>query len=102
MLSPRAAAFKKVIEEIAGERARPVQALVYEVGPGYTLLGPGKFNLAEQKEGKSMAQAVNTLDSLMNNLRMSYGEQSFFLFRNDHYWASRTIGSGANTLPGRR
>ncbi|MBM4043867.1 MAG: hypothetical protein FJ279_02025 [Planctomycetes bacterium] len=94
MLAPRAAEFKKVIDEIAAERGRAVQPLVYEAGPGYTLPGPGKFNIKEQEEGKSMAQAVNTLDSFMNNLRMGYGEQAFFIFQNGHYWSShnRTWG----------
>jgi hypothetical protein len=65
-----------------------VQCLVYEAGPGYTLPGPGKFNMQEQEEGKSLAQAINSLDIFMSNLRDGYGDQSFFAFKNGHYWAS--------------
>ncbi len=88
MLRPRALAFDKVTQEIAAERGRPAKSMVYEAGPGYTLPGPGKFNRKEQEEGKSLAQAINSCDSFMANLRSGYGEQSFFLFRNAHYWSS--------------
>ena len=90
MLSPRASQFKKTADSIASLQNRPgaVQSLVYEAGPGYTLPGPGKFNQKEQEEGKSLAQAINSLDIFMSNLREGYGDQSFFTFRNGHYWAS--------------
>ena len=94
LLRPRSEEYMKVMDEIGRERGRPIQTLVYEAGPGYTLPGPGKFDIVEQREGKSMAQAVNSLDSFMINLELGFGDQSFFLFRNGHYWSShnRTWG----------
>ncbi|MBI5394275.1 MAG: hypothetical protein HZA91_03165 [Verrucomicrobia bacterium] len=88
MLRPRSLEYAQVMKEISAERGRPVSPMVYEAGPGYTLPGPGKFNRKEQDEGKSMAQAVNSLDIFMTNLAAGYAEQSFFLFRNGHYWSS--------------
>ena len=90
MLAPRAREFKETADKIAALQNRPgqVQCLVYEAGPGYTLPGPGKFNRKEQEEGKSLAHAINSLDIFMSNLREGYGDQSFFLFTNGHYWAS--------------
>jgi|APSaa5957512622_1039677.scaffolds.fasta_scaffold00540_4 hypothetical protein len=90
MLLPRAEQFKQTADELAEEQGRPgaVEALVYEAGPGYTLPGPGKFDLEEQKQGKSLAHAINALDIFMMNLRNGFGDQSFFLFKNGHYWAS--------------
>ena len=90
MLAPRAQEFKETAEAIAAEQGRPgtVQALVYEAGPGYTLPAPGKFNIKEQEEGKSLAHAINSLDIFMSNLRLGFGDQSFFIFKNGHYWAS--------------
>lgn len=90
MLISRAHEFKATVDAIAAEqgRAGQVQSLVYEAGPGYTLPGPGKFNLKEQAEGKSLAQAINSLDIFMSNLRDGYGDQEFFTFKNGHYWAS--------------
>jgi len=96
MLLPRATRFKQTADEIAIEQGRPgaVKSLVYEAGPGYTLPGPGKFDLEEQKQGKSLAHAINALDIFMMNLRNGFGDQSFFMFKNGHYWAShnRTWG----------
>jgi len=94
MLRPRALAFDRVTQEIARERGRPAISMVYEAGPGYTLPAPGKFNRKEQEEGKSLAQAINSCDSFMANLRAGYGEQSFFLFRNAHYWSSHNRAWG--------
>jgi hypothetical protein len=88
VLRPRSLEYAQVVQEMAAERGRPVQPMVYEAGPGYTLPGPGKFNRQEQEEGKSMAQAINALDIFMTNLAAGYSEQSFFLFRNGHYWSS--------------
>lgn len=88
MLVPRAEQFKETADAIAAAQGRGVQCLVYEAGPGYTLPAPGKFNTAEQEEGKSLAQAVNSLDIFMSNLRDGYGDQAFFMFKNGHYWAS--------------
>ena len=90
LLVPLALKFKKTAESIASAQGRPggIQCLVYETGPGYTLPGPGKFNMKEQEEGKSLGQAINSLDIFMNNLRNGYGDQSFFAFKNGHYWAS--------------
>jgi alpha-L-arabinofuranosidase len=90
MLAPRAREFKATADSIAAQQGRPgaVQSLVYEAGPGYTLPGPGKFNRAEQEEGKSLGQAINSLDIFMGNLREGYGDQTFFMFRNGHYWSS--------------
>ncbi len=96
MLQPRAARFKRTADELAAEHGKPgqVEALVYEAGPGYTLPGPGKFDREEQKQGKSLAHAINALDIFMMNLRGGFGDQSFYLFKNGHYWAShnRTWG----------
>lgn len=96
MLWPRASQFKKTVDEIAEEQGRPgrVKSLVYEAGPGYTLPAPGKFDLEEQKQGKSLAHAINALDIFMMNLRNGFGDQSFYEFKNGHYWAShnRTWG----------
>jgi alpha-L-arabinofuranosidase len=96
MLAPRAREFKETADKIAALQGRPgaVQSLVYEAGPGYTLPGPGKFNDKEQQEGKSLAHAINALDIFMSNLREGYGDQSFFMFKNGHYWSShnRTWG----------
>lgn len=88
MLRPRSLEYAQVLRELSAERGRPIEPMVYEAGPGYTLPGPGKFNRKEQEEGKSMAQAVNALDIFMTNLAAGYTEQSFFLFRNGHYWSS--------------
>jgi hypothetical protein len=88
MLRPRSLEYAEVLKAMAAERGRPIEPMVYEAGPGYTLPGPGKFNRKEQEEGKSMAQAVNALDIFMTNLAAGYTEQSFFLFRNGHYWSS--------------
>jgi hypothetical protein len=88
MLRPRTEECAASIRQIAQERGKPVQIAVYEAGPGYTLPGPGKFDLAEQREGKSLAQAVNSLDSFMLNLANGFGDQAFFVFRNGHYWSS--------------
>jgi hypothetical protein len=94
MLRPRTEQFMAMIRDMAAERGRPIAAAVYEAGPGYTLPGPGKFNLDEQREGKSMAQAVNALDIFMLNCANGYADQAFFTFRNAHYWSShnRTWG----------
>ena len=35
-----------------------------------------------------MAQAINSADSFMTNLRLGYGPQAFFSFKNGHYWSS--------------
>jgi hypothetical protein len=96
MLLPRAAQFKQTADELAAEQGRPgaVQSLVYEAGPGYTLPGPGKFDIEEQKQGKSLAHAINALDIFMMNLRNGFGDQSFFLFKNGHYWASHNRAWG--------
>lgn len=88
MLRPRSLEYAELMKFMSAERGRPVQPMVYEAGPGYTLPGPGKFNRKEQEEGKSMAQAVNALDIFMTNLGAGYTEQSFFIFRNGHYWSS--------------
>lgn len=90
MLQHRADEFKQTADEIVAEQGRPgeIKALVYEAGPGYTLPGPDKFNIEEQREGKSLAHAINSLDIFMSNLRNGYGDQSFFMFKNGHYWAS--------------
>ncbi len=90
LLVPRAREFKQTADAIAAEQGRPggVQSLVYEAGPGYTLPGPGKFDLEEQRQGKSLAHAINSLDIFMSNLRDGYGDQSFYKFKNGHYWAS--------------
>ncbi len=73
LLVPLALRFKKTADTIAAGQGRPgaVQCLVYEAGPGYTLPGPGKLNTQEQEEGKSLGQAINSLDSFMTNLRLS-------------------------------
>lgn len=96
MLLPRATRFKQTADEIADEQGRPgaVESLVYEAGPGYTLPAPGKFDIEEQRQGKSLAHAINALDIFMMNLRNGFGDQSFFMFKNGHYWAShnRTWG----------
>lgn len=96
MLLPRSREFKATADAIAAAQGRPggVQSLVYEAGPGYTLPGPGKFNRAEQEEGKSLAHAINALDIFMSNLREGYGDQSFFAFKNGHYWASHNRAWG--------
>jgi hypothetical protein len=90
LLLPLALKFKQTVDAIAAEQGRPggIQCLVYEAGPGYTLPGPGKLNRQEQEEGKSLGQAINTLDIFMNNLRIGYGDQAFFTFKNGNYWAS--------------
>ncbi len=96
MLLPRAREFKQTADAIAAAQGRPgaVESLVYEAGPGYTLPGPGKFNRREQEEGKSLAHAINSLDIFMSNLREGYGDQSFFAFKNGHYWASHNRAWG--------
>ena len=88
MLFPKSVQFKATADKIAKIHGTQVQSLVYESGPGYTLPGADKFNIQEQRESKSLGHAVNVMDAFMMNLREGYGDQSFFLFRNDHYWAS--------------
>lgn len=88
MLMERSVRAVQTARRIGEDRGRPAQALVYEAGPGYTLPAPGKFNMEEQREGKSMAQAINSLDIFMINLREGFDDQSFFMFKNGHYWAS--------------
>ena len=100
LLVPLALRFKQTADTIAAEQGRPgaLQCLVYEAGPGYTLPGPGKFNREEQEEGKSLGQAINSLDIFMNNLRNGYGDQSFFAFKNGHYWASHNRQWGEHII----
>jgi len=100
ILAPLSLAFKQTADAIAEEQNRPgdVQCLVYEAGPGYTLPGPGKFNMQEQEEGKSLAQAVNSMDIFMRNLRNGYGDQAFFMFKNGHYWASHNRNWGEHII----
>jgi len=88
MLRPRSEECAASIRAIAADRKRPASLAVYEAGPGYTLPAPGKFNIEEQREGKSMAQAVNALDVFMLNLKNGFDDQLFFTFRNGHYWSS--------------
>lgn len=88
MLMPRSLLAAQTAKEIGEKRGRPARALVYEAGPGYTLPGPGKFDIEEQRQGKSLAHAVNALDIFMTNLRAGFDDQSFFMFKNGHYWAS--------------
>lgn len=88
MLLPRSLLAVQTAREIGETRGRPAQALVYEAGPGYTLPGPGKFSIEEQRQGKSLAHAINALDIFMMNLRAGFDDQSFFMFKNGHYWAS--------------
>jgi len=88
MLLPRSLLAAKTAKEMGEARGRPAQAIVYEAGPGYTLPGPGKFNIEEQRQGKSLAHAINALDIFMSNLRAGFDDQSFFMFKNGHYWAS--------------
>lgn len=90
MLFPRASQAIRTTAAIAAAQGRPgqIETLVYEAGPGYTLPAPGKYNRDEQIQGKSLAQAINSLDIFMMNLREGYGDQSFFLFRNTDYWSS--------------
>ena len=90
MLLPKASLFQQTANELAEEQGRPggVESLVYEAGPGYTLPAPGKFNIEEQRQGKSLAHAINALDIFMMNLRNGFGDQSFFMFKNGHYWSS--------------
>ncbi|MFQ3670585.1 MAG: hypothetical protein SNJ84_03915, partial [Verrucomicrobiia bacterium] len=94
MLFERSRLAAQTAAEIGRNRGRPASALVYEAGPGYTLPGPGKFDIEEQRQGKSLAHAINALDIFMTNLREGLGDQSFFMFKNGHYWAShnRTWG----------
>ena len=100
MLAPISLTFKQTADAIASEQERPgaVQCLVYEAGPGYTLPGPGKFNFREQAEGKSLAQAINSLDIFMSNLRNGYGDQCFFMFKNGDYWASHNRSWGEHIV----
>ncbi len=94
MLVTRSREAVETAQQIGRERGRPASVLVYEAGPGYTLPGPGKFNRKEQEEGKSLAQAITALDIFMANIRIGILDQSFFMFKNGHYWAShnRTWG----------
>jgi hypothetical protein len=94
MLVTRSREAVETAQQIGRERGRPASVLVYEAGPGYTLPGPGKFNRKEQEEGKSLAQAITALDVFMANIRIGILDQSFFMFKNGHYWAShnRTWG----------
>jgi hypothetical protein len=90
ILKEKAVDFVQANEEIGKERGRPIKSLVYEAGPGYTLPGPDKFDISEQREGKSLGHAVNSLEAFMQNIRLGFREQNFFLFRNAHYWASHS------------
>jgi alpha-L-arabinofuranosidase len=100
LLVPLALKFKETADAIAARQGRPgaIQCLVYEAGPGYTLPGPGKLNLKEQQEGKSLGQAINSLDSFMNNLRNGYGDQAFFALKNGNYWASHNRQWGEHII----
>lgn len=88
MLMPRSLLAAQTAQAIGEKRGRPARAIVYEAGPGYTLPGPGKFDIEEQRQGKSIAHAINALDIFMTNLRAGFDDQSFFMFKNGHYWAS--------------
>lgn len=94
MLLPRTLRAKDTADAMGRERGSPAQVLVYEAGPGYTLPGPGKFNREEQEQGKSLAHAINSLDIFMMNLRAGIGDQSFYTFKNGHYWASHNRAWG--------
>ena len=88
MLLSRSREAVEAANQIGLERGRPASVLVYEAGPGYTLPGPGKFNMKEQEEGKSLAQAITSLDIFMANIRIGVLDQAFYMFKNGHYWAS--------------
>ena len=94
LLMSRSREAVETARQIGRERGRPASVLVYEAGPGYTLPGPDKFNIKEQEEGKSMAQAITALDIFMANIRLGVLDQAFYMFKNGHYWAShnRTWG----------
>ena len=88
MLLSRSREAVEAAKQIGLERGRPASVLVYEAGPGYTLPGPNKFDIKEQEEGKSMAQAITALDIFMANIRIGVLDQAFYMFKNGHYWSS--------------
>ncbi len=98
MLVSRSREAVEAANQIGLERGRPASVLVYEAGPGYTLPGPGKFNLKEQEEGKSLAQAITSLDIFMANIRTGVLDQAFFMFKNGHYWASHNRKWGEHII----
>ncbi len=98
MLVNRSREAVETAKQIGVERGRPASVLVYEAGPGYTLPGPGKFNIKEQEEGKSLAQAITALDIFMSNIRIGILDQSFFMFKNGHYWSSHNRQWGEHII----
>ena len=65
---------------------------IYESGPGYDLPAPGKgFDPKDELIGKSIAQAVTTIDGFMYGQSHGYGAQCFFGFRPGRRWASHSF-----------
>ena len=74
------------------ERTSPIQNVVYEGGPGYSLPAPGKpVNPVEEARGKSLATALSYFDHTLNNIALGFGPQQFYKFNIGDYWASHTI-----------
>ena len=65
---------------------------IYESGPGYDLPAPGKgFDPKDELIGKSIAQAITTIDGFMYGQSRGYGAQCFFGFRPGTRWASHSF-----------
>lgn len=78
-------------EEFRLQRGRQFQLAVYEAGPSYGLPSPGSpFNTVQEIYGKSLANAISTLDCLLYGSLQNFGHQAFFLFQATANWASHS------------
>ena len=72
------------------KRAR-LRPAVYEGGMGYDLPKPGEgYDAKAEAVGKSIAQAMTTLDTFLYAQSRGYGAQCYFAFRPGPNWASHS------------
>ncbi len=72
----------------------PYDLAVYEGGPGYGLPNPGEpFNLVQEAYGKSLANAVATLDCFLYGAANGFGPQVYFHMAPGYNWTSHTYPS---------
>ena len=78
---------------IAADRGGPVQVVLYEYGPGYSLPGPNKpVDPAEETRGKSLGAALATIDQTLHARTLGFGPAAFFLYGEGDYWATHARG----------
>lgn len=72
----------------------PYGLAVYEGGPGYSLPSANEpFNVVQEAYGKSLANAVATLDCFLYGSQSGFGPQAYFGFSPGYNWTSHTYPS---------